>query len=67
MGGWLYESEIAHATAANPEGPCQHKEVVLKGFGKPQPQRWDASNAHNPHVTRMKDPVSGKYRRKSTM
>ena len=63
MGGWLYESEIAHATTANPEGPYQHKEVVLKGFGKPQPQRWDASNAHNPLVTRMKDPVSGLYRR----
>lgn len=62
MGGWLYESEIAHATAAKPEGPYQHQEVVLKGFCKPQPERWDASNAHNPHVTRMMDPVSGKYR-----
>lgn len=62
MNGWLYESEIAHATAATPEGPYAHKEVVLKGFGKPQPERWDASNAHNPHVVRMKDPVSGTYR-----
>ena len=62
MRGWLYESEIARAAAAKPEGPYQHKEVVLKGFGKPQPERWDASNAHNPHVARMKDTVSGKYR-----
>lgn len=62
MSGWLYESEIARATAAKPEGPYQHQEVVLHGFGKPQPARWDASNAHNPHVARMKDPVSGKYR-----
>ncbi len=62
MGGWLYESEIARSTATAPEGPYRHREVVLKGFGKPQPERWDASNAHNPHVTRMKDPVSGRYR-----
>jgi len=60
--GWLYESEIAHATASSVEGPYKHHRVVLKGFGKPQPERWDASNAHNPHVARMKDPVSGKCR-----
>jgi arylsulfatase A len=62
MNGWLYESEIARATAIKPEGPYQHQEVVLKGFGQPQPERWDASNAHNPHVVKMKDPVTGKER-----
>ena len=62
MYGWLYVSEIAHATAKRPEGPYKYKDVVLKGFGEPQAERWDAYNAHNPCITRMRDNKSGKLR-----
>jgi hypothetical protein len=62
MRAWLYESEIARATAERPEGPFVHQEVVLRGFGQPQADRWDAVNAHNPCVVRMTDPASGKKR-----
>ena len=61
MRGWLYESQIARAVAGRPEGPFEHVEVVLEGFGDPAGTRWDALNAHNPCITRM-DPVSGKQR-----
>jgi len=60
MYGWLYESEIAHAVSQHPEGPYTYKDTVLKGFGSPQPNRWDACNAHNPNITYMKDPKTGK-------
>lgn len=62
MRGWLYESQIARATSARPEGPFQHEEVVLEGFGDLNGTRWDALNAHNPCITRMTDPASGKQR-----
>ncbi len=62
MRGWLYESQIARATAARPEGPFEHQEVVLEGFGNPAGTRWDAINAHNPCITRMTDPTTGKDR-----
>ncbi|MEN8126419.1 MAG: glycoside hydrolase family protein, partial [Planctomycetota bacterium] len=62
MYGWQRVSEIARATADRPEGPYHHQEVVLKGFGKPQPDRWDAVDAHNPCITMMMDPVSKKQR-----
>lgn len=62
MRGWLYVSEIAHYTATKPEGPYKYESTVLKGFGNPQADRWDAYNAHNPCVTRMKDPDTGKMR-----
>jgi len=62
MYGWLYISEIAHATASKPEGPYTYKNTVLHGFGSPQPDRWDASNAHNPNITRMTDPKTGKQK-----
>lgn len=62
MFGWLYVSEIARAVADKPEGPYVHQETVLKGFGEPQQERWDAHNAHNPCITRMKDPDTGKLR-----
>ncbi len=62
MRAWLCESEIARATADRPEGPFVHQEVVLRGFGQPQAERWDAVNAHNPCVVRMTDPASGRER-----
>jgi len=62
MFGWLYVSEIAHATALKPEGPYVYKETLLQGFGEPQASRWDAFNAHNPDITRMKDPKTGKLK-----
>ena len=62
MRGWLYESQIAHATAEKPEGPYAYQSVVLKGFGQPQAERWDAINAHNPCITRMTDPDTGRER-----
>jgi hypothetical protein len=62
MYGWLYESQIARAVADRPEGPYLHQEVVLEGFGDPQPERWDAVNAHNPCITRMLDPQAGRER-----
>ena len=62
MKGWLYESQIARAVADTPEGPYQHVVVVLEGFGQPQPERWDASNAHNPCITHMRDPRTGEER-----
>jgi len=62
MRGWLYESQIAHAVADRPQGPYTHLEVVLEGFGQPRAQRWDAINAHNPCITRMTDPATGRQR-----
>jgi len=62
MRGWLYECEIAHATSEQPEGPYRHVETVLRGFGQPQVERWDAINAHNPCITRMTNPETGKPR-----
>ena len=50
------------SVADRPEGPYLHREVVLEGFGDPQPERWDAVNAHNPCVTRMLDPQVGRER-----
>lgn len=49
---WVLKSEIAYATAPNPEGPYSVKGVVLKGRGT---GRWDALNAHNPHIKKFGD------------
>ncbi len=62
MRGWLFDCQIAHATATRPEGPYSHEKVVLEGFGQPQNERWDAINAHNPCVVKMSDPDTGKKR-----
>ncbi len=62
MYGWLYVCEIAHAIASKPEGPYIYQNTVLKGFGLPQANRWDARNAHNPCITQMKDPQTGKLK-----
>lgn len=62
MRGWLYESEVAHATSEHPVGPYQYQSTVLSGFGQPQADRWDAVDAHNPCITRMTNPKTGKPR-----
>lgn len=62
MRGWLYVSEIAHAVADRPEGPYRAVGTVLEGFGEPQQDRWDAFNAHNPSITRLIDPATGRPR-----
>ena len=62
MLGWLYVSEIARAVADQPEGPYEYVETVLKGLGDEPAGRWDAINAHNPSVTRLRDPKSGKMK-----
>lgn len=62
MRGWLYVSEIAHYTADQPQGPYAYESTVLKGFDDCGHDRWDSRNAHNPCITRMKDPDTGKLR-----
>ncbi len=46
MGGWIHQSEIAHAVADRPEGPYQFIETVLK----PREGYFDATTCHNPHI-----------------
>ncbi len=53
MGGWIHQSEIAHAVADKPEGPYQYVETVLA----PREGYFDATTCHNPHI-KYKD---GKY------
>ena len=48
--GWLDYSEIAYATAISPDGPYEHKKVLLKGFGK---GHWNEQSAHNPHIKKF--------------
>lgn len=62
MRGWLYVSEIAHATAVTPEGPYTFQDVALKSPGDEPAGRWDAVNAHNAYCVRLPDPESGKTR-----
>jgi hypothetical protein len=49
MGGWIHQSEIAHAVADTPEGPYTFLETVLD----PRPGYWDATTCHNPHVQKI--------------
>ena len=51
MGGWIHQSEIAHAVAEKPEGPYRYVETVLK----PRPGYWDATTCHNPHIQKIKN------------
>lgn len=53
MGGWIHQSEIAHAVADRPEGPYRYVETVLA----PRPGYWDATTCHNPHIQYLE----GKY------
>lgn len=47
FGGWLTNSEIAHATAASPTGPWKIIGTILTGAGR---GHWDAITAHNPKI-----------------
>ncbi len=46
MGGWIHQSEIAHAVADTPEGPYEKLGTVLA----PRPGFFDATTCHNPHI-----------------
>ncbi len=46
MGGWIRQSEIAHAVANRPEGPYKYVETILR----PRPGYFDATTCHNPHI-----------------
>lgn len=56
MRGWLYESQIAHATAPKPEGPYRFQNIALEAPGDKPAGRWDAVNATNPCCVRLPDP-----------
>jgi hypothetical protein len=62
MRGWLYVSQIAHATAADPEGPYTFRDVALVAPDDAVAERWDAVNVHNAYCVRLADPDSGKLR-----
>jgi hypothetical protein len=62
MFGWLYITEIAHATSARPEGPYVFRNVALRSPGDDPPGRWDAVNAHNACITRFPDPATGRLK-----
>lgn len=47
---WRYQSEIAHYTSKNPEGPFQFKEVVGKGKDN---QKWNSAGFHNPNIRKI--------------
>lgn len=51
-GDWLVTSEICIAESKSLKGPFKHKQVLLKGRGKPH---WDELNAHNPKLKKFKD------------
>ncbi|MCW3786585.1 family 43 glycosylhydrolase [Plebeiibacterium sediminum] len=46
MGGWIHQSEVAHAVADQPEGPYQYVETVIA----PRDGYFDATTCHNPHI-----------------
>lgn len=60
MYGWLYITEIAHATAARPEGPYTYRNTAISSPGDDPPGRWDAVNTHNACITRFPHPETGK-------
>lgn len=62
MFGWLYITEIAHATAKTPEGPYTFRDVAISSPGDSPRGRWDAVNTHNACITRFPDPESGKLK-----
>ncbi|MFV0346683.1 MAG: glycoside hydrolase family protein [Bacteroidales bacterium] len=49
---WLFHSEIAYATAKNPDGPYSFQKVIIKGS---KPGAWYNKWAHNPHIKKFKD------------
>ena len=54
MGGWISQSEIAHAVADRAEGPYREIKTVLAPRGEGY---WDGTTCHNPHI----QIVDGKY------
>jgi hypothetical protein len=59
MRGWLYESQSAHATSANPEGPYQFQDTAQQSAGDNPVGRWDAFTVHNSYMVRLPDPDAG--------
>jgi len=53
MGGWIHQSEIAHAVADSPESPFEYVETVLT----PRSGKFDATTCHNPTIHF----IDGKY------
>lgn len=55
--GWVTDSEIAHAVAANPAGPFTFTGVVLgKRVNDPgYTNYWDSQTQHNPHIRKFGD------------
>lgn len=51
MGGWIHQSEIAHAVADTPEGPYKELGTLLA----PRPGLFDATTCHNPHIQQIGD------------
>lgn len=49
---WIYKSEVAYATADQPDGPYTFQKVVLHGRGD---AFWDENTAHNPHIKKFGD------------
>jgi hypothetical protein len=47
FGGWMTNSEIAHAVSPKPEGPFEFVNVVLHGR---KTNGWDIINSHNPYA-----------------
>lgn len=45
--GWMTNSEVVRATAANPEGPYTYAGTVLPARG---PEYWDGCSTHNPTI-----------------
>jgi hypothetical protein len=59
MRGWLYVSQVAHATSPTPEGPYKFQDIAVQGPGDKPAGRWDAFDAHNACCVRLPDPDSG--------
>jgi hypothetical protein len=59
MRGWLYVSQIAHATASQPAGPYTFQDIAIQAAGDTPAGRWDAANAHNAYCVRLPDPDAG--------
>jgi hypothetical protein len=54
MGGWIHQSEIAHAVADTPESEFRHVDTVLSPR---EGEAWDSTTCHNPHIKK----VEGKF------
>ena len=50
MGGWIHQSEIAHAVADTPESEFKSVDVVFRPRGG---DFWDSTTCHNPHIKKV--------------